>query len=95
VKVEFWDQERPKAPWLPVVDDRRYVTEITTYLFGMPQIENELCNECNLCWVYCPEGTIKRGSDGFIIDYEDCRGCGLCAYECPRQAISMVEGVDD
>jgi 2-oxoacid:acceptor oxidoreductase delta subunit (pyruvate/2-ketoisovalerate family) len=94
MKVEFWDQVRPKTPWLPVVDDRRYVTDISTYLFGIPDIDDELCNECSLCWIYCPEGAITRGSDGLIVDYEDCRGCGLCAHECSRQAISMVEGVD-
>ena len=91
MKVEFWDNERPIAPFLRLEDDRNYVNGISTYRFGVPRLDAELCNDCSLCWIYCPEGAITRGPEGLIIDFEDCRGCGLCAHECPRQAFSMVE----
>ncbi len=94
MKVEFWEDERPKAPYLRLEDERMYMTEINTYRFGLPQIEAELCTDCSLCWIYCPEGAITRTPDGLIIDYQDCRGCGLCAHECPRHAISLVEDDD-
>lgn len=45
---------------------------------------------CYLCWLYCPEGVIKRGIP-VTIDLEYCKGCGICAEECPTRAIAMVE----
>ena len=95
MKVEHWARSRPKSAWLPAVDDRRYVTAISSYRFGKPELDPEACNDCCLCWVYCPEGAITRGEDRVFFDYDDCRGCGLCARECPRQAIQMVGEADE
>jgi pyruvate ferredoxin oxidoreductase delta subunit len=47
------------------------------------------CNECLICWVFCPEACITR--DGVEIDYQYCKGCGICAVECPTDAIIMVK----
>ncbi len=44
---------------------------------------------CFLCWLYCPEGVVKRGIP-VEIDLEYCKGCGICASECPTHAIEMV-----
>ncbi len=44
---------------------------------------------CFLCWLYCPEGVVKR-SIPVEIDLEYCKGCGICAAECPTHAITMV-----
>jgi pyruvate ferredoxin oxidoreductase delta subunit len=41
--------------------------------------------------VYCPEGIVRRKTDGYDIDYTYCKGCGICAVECPRKALEMVE----
>ena len=51
-----------------------------------------VCNECELCLIYCPDVAIRRGTDGnrFEIDLDYCKGCGVCAEECPRGAISMT-----
>ncbi len=55
-----------------------------------PKINQEQCNKCGMCWMYCPEGVIKRKSDGsFEIDYDYCKGCGVCAKECPTKNISL------
>lgn len=43
---------------------------------------------CYLCWLYCPEGTVKRGIP-VEIDLTYCKGCGICAAECPSKAIRM------
>lgn len=54
-----------------------------------PVKEAEKCNECLICWVYCPEACITK--DGIEIDYQYCKGCGICAVECPTGAITMVK----
>ena len=54
-------------------------------------IIKEGCNKCGICWMYCPEGTIKRKEDGsFEIDLQYCKGCGICAKECPTNNIEMI-----
>lgn len=62
-----------------------------------PVIQRESCAAyrrkrtiCQICWVFCPEGVIKRGTPPEI-DYDYCKGCGICAEECPLQCIEMVK----
>ncbi len=52
-----------------------------------PVKDAERCNGCDLCWLYCPEGCIERGT--IQIDYDYCKGCGICAVECKRDAMHM------
>lgn len=54
-----------------------------------PVKESEKCNECLICWIYCPEACISK--EGLEIDYQYCKGCGICAEECPTGAILMVK----
>jgi len=51
-----------------------------------------VCNQCELCLIFCPDVAISRNEDGhgFVIDYEHCKGCGLCNAECPRGAMTMT-----
>ena len=44
----------------------------------------ENCIQCMLCWLYCPDMSVKtdNGKRGDF-DYDFCKGCGLCARECP------------
>ena len=57
----------------------------------------ENCIHCMLCWLYCPDTSVKA-SDGKRggFDYDFCKGCGICALECPgrkgQKAIVMEEG---
>jgi pyruvate ferredoxin oxidoreductase delta subunit len=57
----------------------------------------ESCIQCMLCWIYCPDMSVKTsaGKRGEF-DYEFCKGCGICALECPgkkgKKAIVMQEG---
>jgi 2-oxoacid:acceptor oxidoreductase delta subunit (pyruvate/2-ketoisovalerate family) len=49
-----------------------------------------VCNECELCLIFCPDVAIARSPEGrFVIDMDHCKGCGVCAQECPRGAIVM------
>ncbi len=49
-----------------------------------------VCNQCDRCITFCPEGVVKRDGKTFTFDYEYCKGCGICATECPRHVIQMV-----
>jgi 2-oxoacid:acceptor oxidoreductase gamma subunit (pyruvate/2-ketoisovalerate family) len=48
-----------------------------------------VCNECDLCVTYCPEGVLKRIGNRLEFDYGYCKGCGVCVAECPRNVIFM------
>jgi 2-oxoacid:acceptor oxidoreductase gamma subunit (pyruvate/2-ketoisovalerate family) len=49
-----------------------------------------VCNECDLCVTYCPEGVLKRVGREFVFDYAYCKGCGVCVAECPRNVVFMA-----
>ena len=48
-----------------------------------------VCNECDFCCTYCPEGVLKRVGHRLEFDYAYCKGCGVCVAECPRNVIFM------
>ncbi|MEN6521993.1 MAG: 4Fe-4S binding protein [Armatimonadota bacterium] len=62
-----------------------------------PIWNSEKCISCLVCWMYCPDSSIKV-EDGKVvgIDYDHCKGCGICAAECPSrvQAIEMRPEAD-
>jgi NADPH-dependent glutamate synthase beta subunit-like oxidoreductase len=51
-----------------------------------------VCNQCELCLIFCPDMAVSRSEDGFgfVIDMDYCKGCGVCAAECPRGAMVMT-----
>jgi 2-oxoisovalerate ferredoxin oxidoreductase delta subunit len=56
-----------------------------------PILDQEKCNQCYLCWKFCPEPSILIREDGTLeIDYDFCKGCGICEYECPKKAIVLI-----
>ena len=48
-----------------------------------------VCNRCDRCVTYCPDGVLRREGDDLIFNYEYCKGCGVCASECSRSVIYM------
>ena len=48
-----------------------------------------VCNDCDLCVTYCPEGVLKRVGGELRFDYAYCKGCGVCVTECPRNVVYM------
>jgi len=54
-----------------------------------PVKDETKCNNCLICWIYCPEACISKSD--IEIDYQYCKGCGICAEECPTKAIVMVK----
>ncbi|MFQ5443372.1 MAG: 2-oxoacid:acceptor oxidoreductase family protein [Nitrospinales bacterium] len=59
-----------------------------------PEINEELCNNCWICFARCPEGTISVDENlKPQIDYDHCKGCLICAEECPTHAIQFTREV--
>jgi 2-oxoacid:acceptor oxidoreductase gamma subunit (pyruvate/2-ketoisovalerate family) len=50
-----------------------------------------VCNSCDRCVTYCPEGVLTTDGDSYTFNYDYCKGCGVCASECPRGVIVMAE----
>lgn len=50
-----------------------------------------VCNQCDRCLSYCPEGIIRREGVGYRFDYDYCKGCGICAAQCPRGVVYLEE----
>ncbi len=52
----------------------------------------EKCINCLLCWIYCPDASVRAKDGNFDkFDYDHCKGCGVCAENCPTKAIKMIE----
>jgi pyruvate ferredoxin oxidoreductase delta subunit len=64
-----------------------------------PVWSKDKCISCLVCWVSCPDGSIRLVPDEKRInivdgiDYDHCKGCGICEKECPTAigAITMEE----
>jgi len=58
-----------------------------------PALDQKKCTGCLICWVFCPDASIKREKVDkrfqVRINYDYCKGCGICASECPVGAIVM------
>ncbi|MFX0009483.1 MAG: 4Fe-4S binding protein [Candidatus Hermodarchaeota archaeon] len=82
-----WEELSPIPISLPIEGSIGNTGEWRTF----KPIIKEGCNKCGICWMYCPEGTIKKKEDGsFEIDLQYCKGCGICAKECPTNNIEMI-----
>ena len=55
-----------------------------------PVLDVTKCVKCLRCWIFCPEGSIKRNEDNTVeINYDYCKGCGVCSNVCKVKAITM------
>ena len=51
-----------------------------------------VCNECDRCLTYCPEGVMLHDGDcRYSFNFDYCKGCGICASQCPRGVVFMKE----
>lgn len=56
-----------------------------------PIWDNKKCIKCGVCYLFCPEGCISQGPEGYYFaDIRYCKGCGICSHECWPKAITMV-----
>lgn len=61
-----------------------------------PILDVNVCTNCLLCWINCPDGSIVL-KDGKVSDIDEvhCKGCGICANVCPTKpvkAMTMAQG---
>ena len=58
-----------------------------------PVLSEEKCIGCFQCYLYCPDGVIRKADKKISIDYDFCKGCGICQKICPVSAIRMEDEV--
>ncbi len=85
----------PKAAEFGFTEANQGLTDQSALAEARRCLNCGVCNECELCLIFCPDFAItRRPGGGFDIDMTYCKGCGVCAAECPRGAIVMTrEGV--
>ena len=74
----------------PSFEGKHPTTPTGNWRVFRPVLHKEKCNNCLLCWIYCPEGVIVRQEKCVEITYDFCKGCAICANECHLKAIEMV-----
>ena len=66
----------------------------TSNYYGMDKayIDQETCNNCDLCKQYCKFDAINVDKDNnYSVNNYACEGCSVCQWICPVDAISMEE----
>lgn len=90
-------EELEQPPAYPLTGDfagpvgiELYVVNTGDWRLQRPEILRDRCNNCGVCFLFCPAGSVKLQDKRWEIDLRFCKGCGLCHEECPRAAITMV-----
>ena len=97
IKLQHFDRHPPhRQVVLPAQRRKAAFSEVRQ---GLPDLEEArrclscgVCNNCDRCVTYCPDGVLKRVDGELLFDYEYCKGCGVCASECSRAVIYMKAG---
>lgn len=92
--MKNWKEVTPGAIVLEPGSARKFKTG--SWRAMKPKWIEENCIQCMLCWVYCPDMSVKvKDGKRAEFDYDFCKGCGLCALECPgkkgQKAIVMEQ----
>jgi len=93
---EIWGKRYPLRPYIRSGLSKLYKTG--SWRTTKPIKKNiGKCTKCDLCWIFCPEGVIKRpktNNEDYTIDYDYCKGCGICTEVCPTGVFEIVLGGD-
>jgi Pyruvate/2-oxoacid:ferredoxin oxidoreductase delta subunit len=98
----FSHTPREHGVTLPALLRRGSFTEVNLGLIDEPGREPAVaeaqrcfscgvCNQCDRCVDFCPDGVCVRDGNGYRFDYDYCKGCGVCSSQCPRGVIYMAE----
>ena len=69
------------------------INEQTPHQDLTPILDQDLCRQCMVCSMVCPDSSIPlKDGERVEFDYDHCKGCGICAKACPFDAITMKEG---
>jgi pyruvate ferredoxin oxidoreductase delta subunit len=69
--------------------EKTFSLKTSEWRFQRPLVDEDRCNGCGICFLYCSSGCIDEDQEVAVIDMEYCKGCGVCARMCPRGAIQM------
>jgi len=84
-----------ETPFGPVGPGSSVANRTGGWRVHRPVLDAAKCTDCQLCWLYCPDGSILRAGGKVVLRYEHCKGCGVCAAVCAPGAIRMVrEGLE-
>ncbi|MCJ2556943.1 MAG: 4Fe-4S binding protein [Candidatus Thermoplasmatota archaeon] len=79
-------------PYIPLMSESSAVNKTGVWRVIKPIVNQEECNQCYICWKFCPDVAIHIDEEGSIlIDYDHCKGCGICEAVCPKKCIEMVK----
>ncbi len=76
----------PFAGTVPAPDKRNTLMVTGTWRTLRPVLNADLCTQCLVCVVDCPDACITLNKNAVAVDYEYCKGCGICTAVCPTEA---------
>jgi len=92
----FERQQADSENVLPVGARKKTFSEVRQGLDGIGEARRCLscgvCNSCDRCVTFCPDGVLRRVGGDLVFDYDYCKGCGVCVSECSRAVIYMKAG---
>ncbi|MFQ6107130.1 MAG: 4Fe-4S dicluster-binding protein [Thermoplasmata archaeon] len=78
-------------PYIPLMNESSASNKTGVWRVIRPTVNREECNQCYLCWKFCPDTSIEIDENGdILIDYDHCKGCGICEAVCPKKCIEMA-----
>jgi len=97
IRLQHFERHRPYSESvLPAAGRINSFEEVRQGLDDIEEAKRCLscgvCNSCDRCVTYCPDGVLRREGKDIIFDYDYCKGCGVCASECSRAVIYMKAG---
>jgi 2-oxoacid:acceptor oxidoreductase gamma subunit (pyruvate/2-ketoisovalerate family) len=97
IRLQHFDRHQPQDTTVLPFEHR--ATSFEEVRQGLPNVEEAkrclscgVCNTCDRCVTYCPDGVLKRVGRDIVFDYDYCKGCGVCVSECSRAVIYMKAG---
>jgi formate dehydrogenase beta subunit len=97
MRLQHFEPHRPQREnVLPFAQRKASFSEVRQGLDSFEEAKRCLscgvCNSCDRCVTYCPDGVLRRDGKDLVFDYEYCKGCGVCVSECSRAVIYMKAG---